>query len=84
VKNPSQCLSLKTTGKEEGCMKGRDREGCMEGRDNSLEEMEEICLELIQRQDVVKVLPGQRIPTDGIIVSGESYVDECMITGEEI
>ena len=34
--------------------------------------------------DVVLVKPGERIPVDGTVVSGESYVDESMITGEPI
>ena len=31
--------------------------------------------------DLVIVKPGNRIPVDGEVVSGESYVDEAMITG---
>ena len=34
--------------------------------------------------DLVLVRPGERIPVDGKVVSGESYVDESMITGEPI
>src|SRR5690606_11852148 len=34
--------------------------------------------------DVVSVRPGERIPVDGLIVSGESAVDESMLTGESI
>lgn len=34
--------------------------------------------------DVIEVRPGERIPVDGAIVEGESYVDESMITGEPI
>jgi Cu+-exporting ATPase len=34
--------------------------------------------------DTVLVKPGERIPVDGKVVSGESYVDESMITGEPI
>ena len=34
--------------------------------------------------DVVIVKPGSRIPVDGVVVAGESYVDEAMITGEPI
>jgi Cu+-exporting ATPase len=37
---------------------------------------------LIQRNDVLKVLPGDRIPTDGVIVEGTTEVDESMLTGE--
>ncbi len=32
--------------------------------------------------DVLRVRPGDRIPVDGVLVSGESYVDESMLTGE--
>jgi len=34
--------------------------------------------------DIVLVKPGERIPVDGEVVSGESYVDESMITGEPV
>ncbi|KQP43000.1 ATPase [Methylobacterium sp. Leaf104] len=34
--------------------------------------------------DVVRVRPGERIAADGILVSGSSYVDESMITGEPV
>ncbi|KCV82593.1 copper-translocating P-type ATPase [Actibacterium atlanticum] len=32
--------------------------------------------------DVIHIRPGEKIPTDGVVISGESYVDESMITGE--
>lgn len=34
--------------------------------------------------DIVQVKPGEKIPVDGIIVHGESSIDESMITGESI
>ena len=42
----------------------------------------EIDAQLIQRGDLLKVLPGAKIPADGVCVSGESHVNESMITGE--
>ena len=34
--------------------------------------------------DILFVKPGQRIPVDGLVVKGESTVDESMMTGESI
>lgn len=44
----------------------------------------EIPIEEVQTNDVVLVKPGSKIPVDGVVVTGESYVDESMITGEPI
>ncbi len=45
---------------------------------------EEIPIAQIQIKDVVLVKPGDKIPVDGIVIGGESYVDESMINGEPI
>ena len=41
-------------------------------------------LEAIQEGDLILVRPGERIPTDGLVSSGNSSVDESMITGESL
>jgi Cu+-exporting ATPase len=44
----------------------------------------EVAIEDVQIDDVVVVKPGGKIPVDGLVVAGESYVDESMISGEPI
>ncbi|CAG8707013.1 10192_t:CDS:1, partial [Acaulospora morrowiae] len=38
--------------------------------------------ELIQVGDIVRIVPGDKIPADGTVISGSSSVDESMVTGE--
>jgi Cu+-exporting ATPase len=42
----------------------------------------DIATEEVHVGDIVLVRPGEKIPTDGVVTRGESYVDESMITGE--
>jgi len=44
----------------------------------------EVAAEDLAVDDIVIVKPGNRIPVDGEVVAGESYVDESMITGEPV
>jgi len=41
-------------------------------------------IEQVKIGDVIRVRPGEKIPVDGILLKGESSVDESMITGESI
>ena len=40
--------------------------------------------EEIKQGDVIRILPGEAIPVDGIIISGETSVDQSVMTGESI
>ena len=46
---------------------------------NGREEM--ISADAIQLDDILRVLPGETIPVDGVIVSGETSVDQSIMTG---
>jgi len=45
---------------------------------------EEVPLEDVAVGDRMKVRPGEQIPTDGVVVDGQSAVDESMVTGESV
>ena len=45
---------------------------------------QEVPAALLQRGDVLKVLPGARLPADGEVTAGRSHVDESMITGKAL
>ena len=34
--------------------------------------------------DIVRIKPGERMPVDGVVISGQTYVDESMMTGESV
>jgi P-type Cu+ transporter len=43
---------------------------------------QEIAVDEIQKGDVLRVRPGEKIPIDGVIINGKSNIHESMITGE--
>lgn len=42
----------------------------------------EVLITVLQRGDTIEVHPGEKIPVDGTLISGEPYIDESMISGE--
>jgi P-type Cu+ transporter len=44
----------------------------------------EIPIEELKEGDIMVIRPGEKIPTDGVILSGESSIDESMATGESL
>ncbi|NWJ00778.1 ATP7B ATPase, partial [Crypturellus undulatus] len=52
------------------------------GPDHSIIREEQVAVELVQRGDIVKVVPGGKFPVDGKVIEGNSMADESLITGE--
>jgi len=44
----------------------------------------DVKLEDLQSNDIVLIKPGEKVPADGIVTEGESYLNESMLTGESI
>lgn len=44
----------------------------------------EVPLNILKPGDLIRVKPGEKVPVDGIVFDGNSYVDESMISGEPI
>ena len=45
---------------------------------------EEVPLEAVQVEDRLRVRPGEAVPVDGLVIEGQSAVDESMVTGESL
>src|SRR5262249_18485823 len=45
---------------------------------------EDVGLDGVERGDLLRVRPGERVPVDGVLAEGASAVDESMMTGEAI
>lgn len=50
----------------------------------SEDKFEEIPINLVKQKDILLVKPGEKVPVDGSIAIGQSFIDESMITGESI
>ncbi|OZJ01943.1 hypothetical protein BZG36_05496, partial [Bifiguratus adelaidae] len=65
-------------------MESEQSQNSSEYDDLFLYEEKEVDSSLLQPGDIIKVLPGGKIPCDGAVINGMTTVDESMLTGEPI
>jgi Cu+-exporting ATPase len=53
-------------------------------RINAAGEEEDVLIDTVEAGDVLRVRPGEKVPLDGVILEGNSRVEESMITGEPV
>tara|TARA_R110001583_G_scaffold126793_2_gene278389 strand:+ start:771 stop:2858 length:2088 start_codon:yes stop_codon:yes gene_type:complete len=46
------------------------------------DKIEDVSLENLVKDDIILIKPGEKVPADGIITEGTSYLNESMLTGE--
>lgn len=46
------------------------------------DKVEDVKLEDLNKDDIILIKPGEKVPADGVVEEGESYLNESMLTGE--
>ncbi len=77
-------LEARAKGRTSGAIKrliGLQAKTAQVRRDGKLAE---VPMAEVRPGDIVEVRPGERVPVDGVVIEGESWVDESMISGEPV
>jgi heavy metal translocating P-type ATPase len=77
-------LEERAKGKAGDAIRALARLGARKARLVGAGEDEEVPLERVKPGDLLRVLPGEKVPTDGVLVEGATAVDEALVTGESL
>ncbi len=77
-------LEVKAKGRASQAIKKLLQMGAKTARIIMGEEEIEVPVKELQKGDVMVIRPGEKIPTDGVVIEGKSLVDESMATGESM
>lgn len=83
---PTSCTIVIDVDKYEEFLKLQNAESRDKSTSNAIIDLptRNIAIDLIEENDIAIVLPGAKVPADGIIVLGETEIDESIITGESL
>ncbi len=80
-----QILELRARGRVSGAIRALLRLAPRTARKMEADGQEhDVEVDRVQVGDLLRVRPGEKIPVDGVVVSGASAVDESMVTGESV
>ena len=79
-----QVLELRARGSTSQALRSLLSLAPQQARRVSNEVEEDVPLHEVQMGDLLRVRPGERVPVDGAVVEGETWVDESMMTGESL
>lgn len=79
-----RCLEMRAKGRTSEAIKRLVKLQPKTARVKRGSQFVEIAIDDVQADDLLQVRPGERIPVDGEVVDGESFVDESMISGEPV
>jgi len=85
--NLGQVLEMRARLKTQSSLKSllglRPSHACMVGNNGAITDTEtQVNILQVKVGDLLRIKPGERVPVDGIVMQGESYFDEAMLTGE--
>ncbi len=77
-------LEVKAKGKASQAIKKLLELGAKTARILVNGEEKEVPIEKVEKDDIMIIRPGEKIPTDGVIIEGQTSIDESMATGESM
>lgn len=79
-----QVLELRARSRTSGALKALLERAAKNAHRVQNDREEDIPVEHVHVGDLLRVRPGEKVPVDGVVVEGDSYVDESMISGEPV
>lgn len=79
-----QVLELKARGKTSQAIRGLINQGAKTAHLLIDGQEKEIPIEQVKVNEVLRVKPGEKVPVDGVVLEGFSFVDESLVTGESM